>query len=186
MIRPAKPEDSREVSQLVAIILRDMELPLVEKLTEEQLLDVIEQAFLSEDTRFSQSYITVQEIEGRVAGIAVVYPGRDADRIDRNLSELITRIYPEERIVFEKEAEEDELYLDALCVFPEYRGQGVGTALLEATMSRSAEPGWSKLSLNVELFNQQARKLYERMGFVAEKDIRFAGHDYCHMFYKLS
>ncbi|SDC54435.1 Acetyltransferase (GNAT) family protein [Paenibacillus sp. UNCCL117] len=181
MIRSAQMSDSREAAQLLAVIVRDMGLPFVEKLTEEELLALIEEAYLAEDNRFSLANVRLLELDGRVAGIALVYPGSEAARLDRHLSELIAARYPGEEVVFDREAEEDELYIDSLCVFPQFRGQGVGTRLLEAVIAEAGAAGWSKLSLNVEQFNVNARRLYERMGFSVTGQFVIANHDYFHM-----
>lgn len=50
-------------------------------------------------------------------------------------------------------------------VLPEYRGRGVGEALLQALMSRARADGLRAISLSVEDGNR-ARSLYERLGFV--------------------
>ncbi|WP_159887914.1 GNAT family N-acetyltransferase [Paenibacillus puerhi] len=181
MIRNAEIQDSREASQLIAMIVRDMGLPLVDRLSEEELLSLIEEAFLTEDNRFSRSHVRILESGGRVAGLALIYPGRDASRMDRHLSELIARRYPGELMVFDREAEEDELYVDSLCVFPEFRGQGIGTRLLEALIREAEASEWNKLSLNVERTNVNARRLYERMGFRVRGETTIAGHLYDHM-----
>jgi GNAT superfamily N-acetyltransferase len=49
---------------------------------------------------------------------------------------------------------------------PEWRGRGVGTALLEALIALAAEHGFTRLSLSVEPANP-ALRLYERLGWRA-------------------
>ncbi len=57
-----------------------------------------------------------------------------------------------------------EILLIDIALLPEYRGQGMGTALITELMARAA--GQHKaLRLHVETFNP-ALKLYERLGFV--------------------
>ncbi len=55
-----------------------------------------------------------------------------------------------------------------MAVLPEYRGMGVGTALLRAVISRGAEVGYRGISLSVDMRNP-ALHLYERLGFQAVK-----------------
>jgi ribosomal protein S18 acetylase RimI-like enzyme len=57
------------------------------------------------------------------------------------------------------------LNIHDLAVVPEYRGRGVGRALLEAAEARAAERGCCKLTLEVQDANPRARQLYERYGF---------------------
>lgn len=53
-----------------------------------------------------------------------------------------------------------------LAVLPEYRGQGVGRALLAAVEQKARELGCCKLTLEVQEYNRRARGLYEAFGFV--------------------
>lgn len=53
-----------------------------------------------------------------------------------------------------------------LAVLPEYRGRGIGTALLAAAIELARAHGATTLSLSVETGNDRARRLYDRAGFV--------------------
>jgi RimJ/RimL family protein N-acetyltransferase len=53
-------------------------------------------------------------------------------------------------------------------VLPEWRGRGVGSALLSAALEWSHERGLHKLSLGVFAHNQAALALYRKFGFVEE------------------
>ncbi len=62
----------------------------------------------------------------------------------------------------------DEGYVTNIAVFPEFRKQGVGSALLEATFSLANENGLSFVSLEVRESNIEAISLYEKFGFKTE------------------
>jgi len=55
--------------------------------------------------------------------------------------------------------------LETLSVLPEERGQGVGSALLEAVRGELATRGATALSLLVVAGNDEALRFYERHGF---------------------
>lgn len=55
--------------------------------------------------------------------------------------------------------------LDELYVAPMHRGQGVGTAMLAALTIRAHSEGWGLLEVNVDEFDADARRFYERHGF---------------------
>ena len=57
------------------------------------------------------------------------------------------------------------LNIHDLAVTPEWRGKGVGTALLDAIEARALERGCCKLTLEVQDDNRRARALYDRCGF---------------------
>ena len=58
-----------------------------------------------------------------------------------------------------------EAYLAELYVVPELRGNGIGRALLEATMSAAREAGAVGIDLNTSETDRAARALYESAGF---------------------
>jgi ribosomal protein S18 acetylase RimI-like enzyme len=58
-----------------------------------------------------------------------------------------------------------EAYLAELYVVPALRGQGIGRALLEATMATARERGADYMDLGTSEDDVAARKLYESAGF---------------------
>lgn len=52
-----------------------------------------------------------------------------------------------------------------LAVLPDYRNQGVGTALLSEIERRARAADCCKLTLEVDTTNSDAQRLYERIGF---------------------
>lgn len=58
----------------------------------------------------------------------------------------------------------DEIRIMDIALAPPFRGRGIGTELLRALMDEASASGRS-LSIHVEM-NNQARRLYERLGFV--------------------
>lgn len=67
------------------------------------------------------------------------------------------------------ETDSTRFLLDGLCVVPEARGRGVGTALLEAMAQEGRARGYPALRLDVVDTNDRARALYERRGFVLDR-----------------
>lgn len=58
-----------------------------------------------------------------------------------------------------------ETYLQELYVVPALRGQGIGRALLEATIEHARKRGADGIDLNTGETDTAARALYESMGF---------------------
>ena len=69
----------------------------------------------------------------------------------------------------ERKIEPDRLLMDGIAVIPEMRGQGIGSALLNAIVKEARDRGKSQVRLDVIVNNPKARALYERAGFIAEK-----------------
>ncbi|MGV1035979.1 MAG: GNAT family N-acetyltransferase [Candidatus Nanopelagicales bacterium] len=60
--------------------------------------------------------------------------------------------------------EPGEWYLQAIAVSPQARGHGVGTQLFERAIAHARATGSQRLTLDVDVKNVRAQKLYERMG----------------------
>ena len=58
----------------------------------------------------------------------------------------------------------------AMSVFKEYRGLGVGTALLEELIATLKSKGYSRISLSVQKDNY-AVKMYQQVGFTILKEV---------------
>ncbi len=71
-------------------------------------------------------------------------------------------------IIFKsKDIPADELLLDAIAVHENYRGQGIGSKLIEELFKWSKANGFKAIHLEVVDENPKAKALYERLGFVA-------------------
>lgn len=69
--------------------------------------------------------------------------------------------------VLDRANEPGTLLMDGIFVSSQARGQGVGTALLDAIKHRAQALGCDHVRLDVIDINPRARALYERQGFVA-------------------
>jgi ribosomal protein S18 acetylase RimI-like enzyme len=63
----------------------------------------------------------------------------------------------------------EEAYLQELYVVPARRREGIGEALLEATIAAAREAGATSLDLNTGETDTGARALYEKLGFTNEE-----------------
>lgn len=66
-----------------------------------------------------------------------------------------------------REVDNDRFLIDGICVAAGARGQGVGTALIEALADDARTRDYAELRLDVIDTNIRARALYERLGFRA-------------------
>lgn len=104
--------------------------------------------------------------------------GYQCDRkgfIDLSLSALFRR-YPLSGAVrlgglclLDRPCPPDGIVLDGICVAPDARGRGIGTALLEAIEQLAIERGKQRTLLAVIDTNPRARSLYERVGYTPIK-----------------
>jgi GNAT superfamily N-acetyltransferase len=55
--------------------------------------------------------------------------------------------------------------LDELYVAPESRRLGIGSAIIEAVLAKASADSWALIEVNVDEFDRDARRFYERHGF---------------------
>ena len=102
------------------------------------------------------------------------------ERIEKFVSNNLSKGYPQvvavenKRIVGwadfvpeEKESLRHSAHL-GMGVVQEFRGNGIGKALLESVYESAMEYGFERLELEVFSNNERAIKLYEKFGFVLE------------------
>ncbi|WP_161631188.1 GNAT family N-acetyltransferase [Paenibacillus pinihumi] len=181
MIRPAEIKDSREIAGLIYEIWEGMDLFILKLYSREAIQEGLIQAVADQDNKFSHQNILVEEQDGRVAGMIAIYDGAREFVLHDRLIAILRQCFLREPFEADQEADIGELYIDAVCVDKSYRGQGLGTKLLQAAESYGAEKGFAVISLNVEQDNTGARRLYEALGYQEVKQIMIAGHHYAHM-----
>jgi ribosomal-protein-alanine N-acetyltransferase len=59
----------------------------------------------------------------------------------------------------------DEIHINNVAMRPPFRGQGIGTRLLEHVLAEGRRLGARRATLEVRASNEGARRLYERLGF---------------------
>ncbi|MEM6784059.1 MAG: GNAT family N-acetyltransferase [Bacteroidota bacterium] len=74
---------------------------------------------------------------------------------------------------YERGLNPGELLMDGIVVDAEMRGRGIGTLLLEAMAEHARSTGHRALRLDVIETNPDARRLYERRGFVPTETSSF-------------
>lgn len=80
--------------------------------------------------------------------------------------------------VFERHAAARQLLMDGIVVDSALRGQGVGTQLFAALRAYAAQNSFNSIRLDVVDTNPAARRLYERLGFVATQTTTLPGAKY--------
>lgn len=79
-----------------------------------------------------------------------------------------TQLYP----IFSSVTMQSMYVLNDLFVLPEYRGKGVGTALIDTVKERCRQEKQKGIALQTEKTNP-AQKLYEHLGFIQDPDLQY-------------
>jgi len=136
---------------------------------------ILADIFQLPEHRLSYEYTDLAMDGDQVVGIMVLFPGSLMGKLNRRLYlqilkhykftgklKLIQSALP---VLFVKETTRDEYFLSNLAVKRQYRNRGIGEKMLKGAEELAKAAGSSKISLIVNLENQNARRFYERHGY---------------------
>lgn len=75
--------------------------------------------------------------------------------------------------LFHRKLKDSELLMDGIVVCQDFRGQGIGTKILETLKAYASTNDYSTIRLDVIDTNSNAKRLYDRFGFFASKTESF-------------
>ncbi|MFS0781060.1 GNAT family N-acetyltransferase [Bacillus sp. 1P06AnD] len=184
-IEQARPEHAKEAAVLMYDAIHEIAHSLTGETEDNAVLEQLEDYFRSEGNRLSYENCLVKMMDGKAVGLVLAYHGKDADELDAAILDVLNKKYPDKELKLDSEADPEDYYIDTVSVNPEYGGNGIGTALLEAITEKGKELGHHTISLNVDEDNPAARRLYERLGFKEKKQITIIDHTYAYMVKKI-
>lgn len=133
-----------------------------------------------DDTQYSYLNSRIARNDnGSPMGVCISYDGARLKELRRPFFEEANKtlgwaMTPAEVEALPGETEPDEFYLDTLMTLPEFRGQGVGRALIDDAAQKASGTG-KPLGLLCEPDNNRARRLYDSAGFRYVGQRPFAG-----------
>ncbi|MFC3798367.1 GNAT family N-acetyltransferase [Cohnella sp. GCM10012308] len=181
LIRSAGPADAAAVSKLVLLAIENIAYRLTGERTEAAVLAKLAEYYRTPGNRFSAERHALLVAEGNEpAGTILCYGG---DQTDALYAPIAQQLYEAgiEDAVQDREADEDEYYIDAVAVAPAYQGRGFAKALIRHAELEAAARGYAAIGLNVDIEKEGARALYARLGFEEDKRVSINGHPYRHM-----
>jgi ribosomal protein S18 acetylase RimI-like enzyme len=94
-----------------------------------------------------------------VVGLILSFAGRDEIQLNAVTGRWL-----------EREAQDDEWYVDALAVFSNWGHKGIGTSLLHAAEQQAHQHHYAKIALNVAQDNKEALDLYTHLHYVVTQE----------------
>lgn len=135
-----------------------------------------------DDSQYSyRNTIVALSPEQEVIGIATSYDGADLHRLRRAFIDAARADFGQDFSNIDDETEAGELYIDSLAVDERYRGKGIATMLLKATIERGRALGIPAVGLLVDKGNPLAERLYSRLGFRFVNDSEWGSHPMKHL-----
>lgn len=178
IVRPARPKDAPTIARAVALAIGDE--TALQNYCGEEYLAVLTEIARAKGTQYSWQQALVAECEGVTAGAVVGYDGAQLEELRAGtLAVIRKRVGHTPTLVDETEA--GEYYLDSVAVLPDFRGRGVGVALVEALCARAFSEGAERVGLIVDVENPRAERLYASQGFECVGERTFFGHRMRHL-----
>lgn len=173
--RPAMLSDCRKIAELYSLSSDGVADYIWAKKAEtgEDIVDVGKRRYEQEDSAFSYKNVVVVTNKNEVIGMLVTFPMTVEKAVDHQEEDPVL-------VPYSKLEEDGSYYICGVALFPEYRGYGIGSKLMEIAEEQAKEKGYNKLSLIVFEQNTGARKLYEKVGYreVAREPV--VPHDLIH------
>lgn len=134
------------------------------------------------DSQYSyKNTLVATDDDGRVMGVCVSYDGAKLHSLREAFVSAARQDFGMDFSNMDDETQAGELYLDSLAVFPEYRGRGVATALLKASIEKGRSMVLPAVGLLVDKGNPNAERLYRSVGFEYKNDATWGGHPMKHL-----
>jgi ribosomal protein S18 acetylase RimI-like enzyme len=155
-IRPAQPVDAEGAAILLysAYTHTHVTSPVREEHAS-GLIERLEYFFRRDGNRFSYQNIQLAEQSSEVVGLVLSFGGRDEARLNAAVGSWL-----------EREARDDEWYIDALAVLKNWSHEGIGTQLLQTAEQQARQHHYPKIALHVAQGNKQALDLYAHLHYV--------------------
>jgi ribosomal protein S18 acetylase RimI-like enzyme len=167
-IRPAQPSDAAVAAVLLysAYTHRQVTYPLHGD-DDHSWIERLEDFFCRQGNRFSYQYILVAAHNAEVVGLVLSFAGRDEPGLNAAVGRWL-----------EREAVDDEWYVDALAVLLNWERRGIGTRLLASAEERARRNHYAKMALSVAPENAPAVALYSTLHYEVTQQVVLYSHPY--------
>ena len=172
--RDAEPEDAEHFAELLV----ESGPVLMSYLFGPGVKNIARRMYPHDRNCFSFEHARFIEADGVLAGMALAYSQAQKKDEDRRSGWLIVRymklaalrqmVYLRKSDAILAQITESEYYLSNMATYPELRGLGLGTMLMHTVEEEAAKAGSKRLALDVETDNEEAVKLYRRLGYEIE------------------
>ncbi len=146
----------------------------------EEITDFAEKICTRDDVLYCARNTLICEYNGEMAGMLTAYDGSGYRAMKERTMQLVKEYYGIEFPRMDDEAAAGEYYIDSLAVWPQYRGIGMGRALLERGIAEGLRLGLC-VTLAVDPKNTRAQSLYASLGFERDGDLFIFGANYWKM-----
>lgn len=180
MIRPAGPNDATKVAVLLVDAMKELAVQYANDPDPYRTIPIFERFVAQDNNQYSYQNMLVYCLDEEVVGVINGYDGK---RFSDLRSPFLSYLHDELQITIPDEAETaaGEYYIDALSVSSDYQGKGIGKKLILHLIESAKEEGFEKIGLLVSTDNDDAKRLYESLGFSVVGVKHLLGEHYHHL-----
>lgn len=178
MLRPARPDEAELGARLIlqSFHSRGLVSHLFGLGDAERATQALMRLFALRRNRYSHQNAWFAVASGRPVGLLLGYSGRTLRWLNLLMALQLPRVYGlwgalrfvhrvRHAFLGLPDPGWGEWFIDNLAVLPEWRNRGIGSRLLAAAEEQARRQGLRACSLDVEVDNPSALRLYERRGF---------------------
>lgn len=177
-IRNATRDDAKFIAQIEAMAIGDDET--MQEYCGENFIEVLTEIAYNKGTQYSWENALIAIVDNCVAGAIIAYDGSLLDKLREGTLKIIHKNTAITHKI-EDETQGGEYYIDAIAVYPKFRGLGVAEALVNAICNSAFSKGFDKVGLIVDYENSNAESLYIKLGFQIVDYKNFFGHKMKHL-----
>ena len=178
IVRRATIRDAGIIAQAVAIAIGDQKA--LKDYCGEDYMTTLTHIVRTRETQYSWQQALIAEVDGVTAGAVVGYDGAHLHALRERTFTVLRNIIGRTPSITD-ETEAGEYYLDSIAVLPQFRGQGVGSKLIETFCKMAFCDGHAHVGLIVDSINTKAERLYSSLGFKRVGTRQFFGHTMWHL-----
>lgn len=165
-VRPATPADAVDVIDLISFADENALLYLTGQSDLQQAKRIYRQDFARDDVYFSYLFTQVCFVDEQLAGCILAFPGFLEPTFIAHSTTPLADV---------REAEDDELYIDSLAIYPEFRGQKLSRYLMDAAKILAIKYQLNRLSLLADDAKPYLEKMYAGYGFKTVETLMLDG-----------
>jgi len=142
--------------------------------------EVFEKLFIEKANLFSHEHVVFAIYEEQIAGMLLSYDWRAKVKEEKRTGWLMLKIlgfdFLRKLPAFlsaeggSGRLEEGDYYVSNVAVYPEFRGKGIGKALMLEAERLARECGAKRIALDVEMENEIAIAVYQKLGYSVERE----------------
>ncbi|MBR0178595.1 MAG: GNAT family N-acetyltransferase [Bacteroidales bacterium] len=158
-----------DVAFIARVVLAGIDmLDMGEDLPDEQrpIFEHLVEICRMDDTLYSYRHTRIAEMDGMAVGALVAYDGAPYAEMRAKTFGLVQQTSGMDLSKNAMETGPGEFYLDSMAILPEYRGHGIGHALMRDRMEWAFRNGFKAVTLLVDKDKPRLQAYYESLGFV--------------------